>query len=109
LRGGRRPAGSHPNYRWSVRLSDLITVPDSTLFEIANAHTTVNNPGAVGVDGDVPSTEALWDSLLRAARSCSPSVMTRHNLPQDADDYELTRPGRSWIMVRADTLTARRF
>src|SRR4029079_15686753 len=29
---------NHPNYRWSVRLSDVLALPDSTLFEIANAH-----------------------------------------------------------------------
>ena len=27
-------------------------------------------------------------------------------LPANADAYELTRPGRAWIVVRADTLTA---
>jgi len=100
---------NHPNYRWSVRLSDVLALPDSTLFEIANAHTLVNNPGAMGVDGrNVPSTEALWDSLLSRGKVLfAVGDDDAHSFkPQDADDFELTRPGRSWIVVRADTLTA---
>jgi hypothetical protein len=99
---------NHPNYRWSVRLGDVLGLPDSTLFEIANAHTTVNNPGAVDADGrNVPSAEALWDSLLSRGKVLfAVGDDDAHSFkPQDMDDYELTRPGRSWIMVRADTLT----
>lgn len=96
---------NHPNFRWSVRLSDLLDVPDSTLFEVLNAHTGVNNEG----DGaNVPSTEALWDSLLSRGKVLfAVGDDDMHSMkPGDADSYELTRPGRSWIVVRADTLTA---
>jgi hypothetical protein len=41
---------NHANFRWSVRLGDLLALPDSTLFEIENAHTGVNNGG--GFDAD---------------------------------------------------------
>jgi len=105
---GGIPQVNHPNYRWSVRLSDVVNLPDSTLFEIANAHTLVNNPGSADADGRVvPSTEALWDSLLSRGKVLfAVGDDDAHSFkPQDADDYELTRPGRSWIMVRADTLT----
>ncbi|MEP6493845.1 MAG: CehA/McbA family metallohydrolase [bacterium] len=100
---------NHPNFRWSVRLSDLVDLPDSTLLEIANAHTGVNNRGAKDADGrDVPSTEALWDSLLsRGKLLFAVGDDDEHSLlPKDNDEYELTRPGRSWVMVRADALTA---
>jgi hypothetical protein len=106
---GGIPQVNHPNYRWSVRLDDVLALPDSTLFEIANAHTGVNNPGSGDADGRVvPSTEALWDSLLTRGKVLfAVGDDDAHSFkPQDADDYELTRPGRSWIMVRADTLTA---
>jgi hypothetical protein len=106
---GGIPQVNHPNYRWSVRLSDVVNLPDSTLFEIANAHTLVNNAGSADADGRVvPSTEALWDSLLTRGKVLfAVGDDDAHAFkPQDADDYELTRPGRSWIMVRADTLTA---
>lgn len=100
---------NHANFRWSVRLGDLLALPDSTLFEIANAHTGVNNGGGFDADGrQVPSTEALWDSLLSRGKLLFAvgDDDAHHFKPQDADDYELTRPGRSWIVVRADTLTA---
>jgi hypothetical protein len=106
---GGIPQVNHPNYRWSVRLNDVVNLPDSTLFEIANAHTLVNNPGSADADGRVvPSTEALWDSLLTRGKVLfAVGDDDAHSFKlQDADDYELTRPGRSWIMVRADTLTA---
>lgn len=99
---------NHPNYRWSARLSDLLALPDSTLIEIANAHTSVNNTGGVDVDGRVvPTTEALWDSLLSRGKVLfAVGDDDAHSFKlQDADDYELTRPGRAWIMVRAETLT----
>jgi hypothetical protein len=65
----------------------------------------VNNAG----DGDKsPSTEALWDSLLSRGKVVfGIGDDDSHSFkPSNADAYELTRPGRSWIMVRADTLTA---
>ncbi|HET9424183.1 MAG TPA: CehA/McbA family metallohydrolase [Gemmatimonadaceae bacterium] len=102
---GGIPQINHPNFIWSVRLHDLIGLPDSVLLEIANAHTGVNNAG----DGDsVPAVEALWDSLLTRGRTVfAVADDDAHSFrPRDADAFELTRPGRGWIMVRADTLTA---
>jgi hypothetical protein len=106
---GGIPQVNHPNYRWSVRLGDVDALPDSTLFEIANAHTGVNNQGARDADGRVvPPTEALWDSLLTRGRILfAVGDDDAHSfLPRDDDAFNLTRPGRAWVMVRADTLTA---
>jgi hypothetical protein len=106
---GAVPQINHPNFRWSVRLDDLLAIPDSTLMEIANAHADVNNQGGVDLDGRVvPSAEALWDSLLTRGKVVfAIGDDDAHSFkPQDNDVYDLTRPGRSWIMVRADTLTA---
>ncbi|MBC8085630.1 MAG: PHP domain-containing protein [Phycisphaerae bacterium] len=107
---GIRSAGgiaqvNHPNFRWSVRLADLLAIPDSTLLEVMNAHTGVNNDG----DGaKAPSTEALWDSLLTRGKIVfAVGDDDAHSFrATNADAYELTRPGRAWIVVRADTLTA---
>lgn len=96
---------NHPNFRWSVRLDDMLALPDSVLLEVVNAHTGVNNAG----DGDKsPGTEALWDSLLTRGKVIfAIGDDDSHSFKQSNNDaYELTRPGRSWIMVRADTLTA---
>ena len=100
---------NHPNFRWSVRLDDLLELPDSTLFEIANAHTGVNNLGGTDERGQVvPSAEALWDSLLtRGTLLFAVADDDSHSFkPGHADAYDLTRPGRAWIVVRADTLTS---
>ena len=100
---GGIPQINHPNFVWSVRLQDLIDLPDSVLLEVANAHTGVNNDG----DGDSPSTEALWDSLLTRGKTIfGVADDDAHSFrPENADSHELTRPGRAWIVVRADTLT----
>jgi hypothetical protein len=101
---GGIPQINHPNFVWSVRLADLVALPDSVLLEVANAHTGVNNAG----DDVSPSTEALWDSLLTRGKTVfAVADDDAHSFkPQDSDSYELTRPGRGWIVVRADTLTA---
>jgi len=101
---GGIPQINHPNFIWSVRLEDLVDLPDSVLLEIANAHTGVNNGG----DDKSPSTEALWDSLLTRGKTIfGVADDDAHSFrPEDADSYELTRPGRGWIVVRADTLTS---
>jgi hypothetical protein len=101
---GGIPQINHPNFIWSVRLQDLVALPDSVLFEIANAHTGVNNAG----DDKSPSAEALWDSLLTRGKTIfGVADDDAHSFrPEGADSYELTRPGRGWIVVRADTLTA---
>jgi len=101
---GGIPQINHPNFIWSVRLQDLVDLPDSVLFEISNMHTGVNNAG----DDESPSAEALWDSLLTRGRTIfAVADDDAHSFrPADADSYELTRPGRGWIVVRADTLTA---
>lgn len=112
--GAIRAAGgiaqvNHPNFRWSVRLSDLLNVPDSTLYEVWNGHPWVNNLGGRDEQGRVaPSAEALWDSLLTRGKFLF-GVAT-----DDAHEYQpgafedplATHPGRAWIMVRAETLSA---
>ena len=98
---------NHPNFRWSVQLADLEALPDSTLLEVWNAHTGVNNLGGVDPTGRVaPSAEALWDSLLTRGKVIfGVADDDSHSFGHaDDDSYVLTRPGRAWIMVRADTL-----
>jgi hypothetical protein len=96
---------NHPNFIWSVRLDDLLELPDSVLLEIHNAHTSVNNEG----DGaSAPSAEVLWDSLLTRGKTIfGVADDDSHSYKAaDAEAFELTRPGRAWIVVRADALTA---
>ncbi len=100
---------NHPNWRWSVRLDDLLALPDTTLLEIANGHAGVNNAGGHDDDGNYsPSTEALWDSLLtRGKLLFAVADDDAHHFKSEGSDlHTLTRPGRGWTMVRADTLTS---
>lgn len=101
---GGIPQVNHPNFVWSVRVQDLVELPDSVLLEISNMHTDVNNAG----DDKSPSAEAFWDSLLTRGKTIfGVADDDAHSFKPDyADTWDLTRPGRGWIMVRADTLTA---
>ncbi|MGQ0639584.1 MAG: CehA/McbA family metallohydrolase [Gemmatimonadaceae bacterium] len=99
---------NHPNFAWSVHLEDMLDLPDSTLFELWNAHVLVNNLGGTDSTGrSMPSTEALWDSLLsRGKLLFGVADDDSHSFhPVDAENPDATRPGRAWVMVRADTLT----
>lgn len=100
---GGIPQINHPNYRWSVRLGDLLEVPDSTLIEIYNAHPGVNNAGGRTGEEFAPPAEALWDSLLTRGKLLFAVADddSHHFKLQNADAWELTRPGRGWVMVRA--------
>ncbi len=100
---------NHPNFRWSVRLSDIANVRDSSLYEVWNGHPWVNNLGGRDEDGRVaPSAEALWDSLLtRGKRLFGVATDDAHEYQAAAfEDPLATHPGRAWIMVRAETLSA---
>ncbi len=99
---------NHPNYRWSVHLSEMVGLPDSTLFELWNAHVFVNNlGGADSVGNRMPATDALWDSLLtRGKLVFGVASDDSHSFrPEEAENPEATRPGRAWVMVRAASLT----
>jgi hypothetical protein len=99
---------NHPNFRWSVPLAELTALPDSTLLEIWNGHPFVYNLGGTDSAGrTMPSAEALWDSLLtRGVLLFGVGDDDSHHFkPEGADRADLARPGRAWVMVRADTLT----
>lgn len=105
---GGVPQVNHPNFRWSVPLDQMTGLPDSTLFELWNGHPTVYNHGGTDSTGaSMPSTEALWDSLLSRGRLLFGVADddSHHFRPEDAENPDLARPGRGWVMVRADTLT----
>lgn len=99
---------NHPNFRWSVRPEDIAQLPDSTLFEVWNAHPWVNNLGGRDEAGRASlSTEALWDTLLTRGKMFFgvASDDAHEFLPEQLQDPLATRPGGGWVMVRADTLT----
>ena len=100
---------NHPNFIWSVPLADMMELPDSTLFELWNGHPIVYNQGGTDSTGkEMLSTETRWDSVLsRGKLLFGIGDDDSHSYkPQDAENPDMARPGRAWIWVRADTLSA---
>jgi hypothetical protein len=97
---------NHPNWRWSVRLSDMATLPDSTIFEIRNGHPGINSLGGTDAAGNVAlSTEALWDSLLTRGKVMFGVGTDDSHYFTRPWDRSAPRPGQAWIFVRAAELT----
>ena len=103
---GGMPQVNHPNWRWSVRLSDMLGLPDSTLFEIRNGHPGINNLGGSDAAGNAaPSPEALWDSLLTRGKVMFGVGTDDSHYFTRPWDRTAPRPGQAWIVVRAAALT----
>jgi hypothetical protein len=98
---------NHPNWTWSVRVSDLVQLPDTLLFEIWNGQAGIQNLGGTDDAGNVaPSSESLWDSLLTRGKVVwGVASDDSHDFLRLEEGRE-KGPGRAWIMVRADTLTS---
>lgn len=95
------PSINHPNYHWAISAQDLLTVKGLGLMEVYNGHPMVNNAGG----GGFQSLDELWDVLLSAdQRLRGIAVDDAHNFKTLGKD--LSNPGRGWIHVRAESLTA---
>jgi len=97
---------NHPNFRWSVRLEDMLDLPDNTIFELWNGQLEINNLGGTDENGQKAlSTEALWDALLsRGKRLWGVGVDDSHGF-KHLDETNGAMPGQAWVMVRADRLS----
>ncbi len=98
---------NHPNYHWAVTAEQLGIMEGTDLFELYNGSTDCYNYG--------DSTHAGMDELWDAANTIRLSRTTLGPLygiaTDDTHDYfdfgpDKSNPGRGWIMVRADTLSA---
>jgi len=94
---------NHPNYKWSLKPSDLDEVPDGALIEIWNGLPKINNIGGADGKGEVkPSSEGFWDYLLSRGKIVWAT---------GADDVHVLKgeapgAGKAWIVVRAPELTS---
>ena len=100
------PHVNHPNFGWAIKVEDLIALRGEKFFEVYNGHPSVRNEG----DTVRPSTERMWDILLAERLSQGQDVMYGLAV-DDAHDYhefgaEHVNPGRGWVMVRAEALSA---
>lgn len=96
---------NHPNFVWALTAEELAAIPDARIFEVFNGHTMVNNRGAA----PRASTERIWDVALalRHEGGFEPLFAAATDDAHDYRDYgdTISRPGRGWVMVRAQQLT----
>jgi hypothetical protein len=93
---------NHPNFRWALTADELAAVTEEHYFEIYNGHPSINWQG----DATRPGHEQIWDiaNTLRLAQYKAPPLYGLGT--DDSHNYhgESSRPGRGWIMVRAEKL-----
>lgn len=98
---------NHPNFGYAVTAEDLMMIQGEKFFEVYNGHPGVHNHG----DHIHAGTEDLWDVVLahRLGVLNLPVMYglavddghNYHNIPSRASE-----PGRGWVMVLAEELTA---
>jgi len=101
------PHINHPNFGWGLTAEDLMRIEGDKFFEVYNGHPAVNNEG----DLYHPNTERIWDILLAfrlAELGLDPMYGTAVD---DAHNYQSmastnSNPGRGWVVVRSERLTA---
>lgn len=95
------PSLNHPNFGWAISGEDLLKVRNLGLFEVYNGHPTVNNKGG----GGFRSLDEMWDLLLSAGqRIHGIAVDDAHHFKRIGQEF--SNPGRGWVSVRAEELSA---
>ena len=96
------PHINHPNFGWAFDDEVLAQVKRDRLLEIFNGHPLVHNDGG----GEHRSLEEIWDRLLtRGKRIYGIAVDDAHHFREEFAAHR-SNPGRGWVVVRADSLTA---
>jgi hypothetical protein len=100
---GGIPIVNHPNFLWSITADDLKKVHNVVLFEVFNGHMQSHNLGG----GGRPSVEEIWDDVLSSGvRLYGVAGDDAHAFQHLGLPNAMSAPGRGWIMVRAERLTA---
>jgi hypothetical protein len=95
---------NHPNFQWSLTAEDLAEAVEENFFEIYNGHPKINLRG----DETRPGHELIWD----IANTIRIDKLHAHPLfgmaTDDSHHYhgEDNPPGRGWVMVNAEELSA---
>jgi len=96
------PHINHPNFRWAITAEELGQVENNKLFEIFNGHPQVNNLGG----GGVPGMEEAWDSILSNGKLLYGLAVDDAHVFKRPWDRDASLPGRGWVYVRAERLSA---
>ena len=96
------PHINHPNFGWAFDDEVIAQVKRDRLLEIFNGHPLVHNYGG----GEHRSLEEIWDRLLtRGKRIYGIAVDDAHHFREEFAPGR-SNPGRGWVVVRADSLSA---
>ncbi len=100
------PHINHPNYGYAITAADFTQIRGVRFFEVYNGHPLVNNEG----DATHLGTEAMWD-LINASYLEQGKPLLYGVAADDSHHYhrynkENGNPGRGWVMVQADSLSA---
>ncbi|WP_242923135.1 histidinol-phosphatase [Pontibacter liquoris] len=97
---------NHPNFEWAIKLEDMVQLKGDRFFEVYNGHPHVHNYGDTATMG----MEELWDKLLihyiHQGKPLLYALATDDSHNYLEHKIGLSNPGRGWIMVKAQSLTA---
>ena len=97
---------NHPNFGWAVEPDDIARVAGERFFEVYNGHKGAWNYG----DHRHKSTEQIWDYVLAMRLGKLGGEPLYALATDDAHQYfkeqAISMPGRGWIMVQAEELSA---
>lgn len=101
------PHVNHPNFGYGVALEDMISLKGERFFEVYNGHPMVHNMG----DSVHISTENMWDliniSYIENKKPIMYGLATDDSHHYHRKGSEWSNAGRGWVMVQADTLSAK--
>jgi hypothetical protein len=97
---------NHPNFGWAVEPDDIAHVLGEHFFEVYNGHRGAWNYGGRGHK----STEQTWDYVLAQRLGKLGGEPLYALATDDTHQYfreqGVTNPGRGWVMVHAEELSA---
>ncbi len=98
---------NHPNFGWGLTAEDIIPIKNAKFFEVYNGHPGVRNYG----DETHIGTERQWDRILAERLGRLNYGVLYGFAVDDAHNYVNwgvgnANPGRGWIMVYAEQLSA---
>lgn len=99
------PHINHPNFKWAITAEELMQVDGERFFEVYNGHPSVFNEG----DAQHAGLERVWDIILTERLAVLGKQPMYGLATDDSHNYhnepkKLSRPGRGWVMVRAEKL-----
>lgn len=95
---------NHPNFGYGITFEDLAAVMAERFFEVYNGHPGVNHRG----DDAHPGVERMWDLANHLRVNKLGGNLLLGVATDDSHEYfgkPGSRPGRGWVMVRAQYLT----